>query len=78
MTLKESNEKLYIASQVCYWAHVTFQVIHDLQKKQKSKIVKDELPEKLFDMTLRDIARLLDTLKGTEGGSIPDNCRSIL
>ena len=77
MTTKDAYKKIYIAAQICYLANGLFSAISEVQKGSKIHILKEDVVEGLWDMTLKDIAKLLDTIN-PDGGSIPKDCRDIL
>jgi len=77
MTTKDAYKKIYIAAQICYWANGLFSAISEMQEGSNEHILKEDVVEGLWDMTLRDIAKLLDTVN-PDGGSIPEDCRDIL
>ena len=77
MTTKEAQKKLFIAEQVCHFASGFFGVVAEQQKQSKKHILNEDFVSGLWDMSLKEIAHLLDTIKDG-GGSIPKECRDIL
>ena len=77
MTAKEAYNKILITAEICYIADQFFSGIAEVQKNSDESILKPEVLDGLWDMSLRNIAKILDTLK-QGGGSLPDSCKDIL
>ena len=77
MTKKESLQKLNVASEICHISSILLTGIAEVQKKNKETIMKDEFLEGLWDMSIKDLAKICDTLNPS-GGSLPESCKAIL